>query len=229
MHLCGLNELSGEHVREILRGRGLAARTAGKELERLRAMLKYCVANDWITKNPAAQIRAPQVKTLPRLPFTDQEVSNIVAKAKDGRALAFVLTLRHTGLRIGDASLLKTAHLSENRLYLYTAKSGSPVHIVVPDFLVSLLKSLPAPGGHFFVRGESTIMHTTADLWRRTIKRMCKDAKVMPDHPHRFRHTLAADLLTKGASVEMSPQSSATRRQSSRNIMLSSSSRGRIG
>ena len=28
--------------------------------------------------------------------------------------------------------------------------------------------------------GESTVMHTTADFWRRTIKRMCKDAKVMP-------------------------------------------------
>jgi site-specific recombinase XerD len=24
----------------------------------------------------------------------------------------------------------------------------------------------------------------------------------MPDHPHRFRHTLAADLLVKGASVK---------------------------
>jgi site-specific recombinase XerD len=31
---------------------------------------------------------------------------------------------------------------------------------------------------------------------------MCKAAKILPDHPHRFRHTLAADLLLKGASVE---------------------------
>ena len=45
-------------------------------------------------------------------------------------------------------------------------------------------------------------MHTVADLWRRRIKILCKEAKVMPDHPHRFRHSLAADLLSKGASVE---------------------------
>jgi site-specific recombinase XerD len=45
-------------------------------------------------------------------------------------------------------------------------------------------------------------MHTTADLWRRRIKILCKAAKVTPDHPHRFRHSLAADLLVKGASVE---------------------------
>lgn len=31
---------------------------------------------------------------------------------------------------------------------------------------------------------------------------MCKEAGIMPDHPHRFRHSLAADLLLKGASVE---------------------------
>ena len=45
-------------------------------------------------------------------------------------------------------------------------------------------------------------MHTCADLWRRRIKILCKEANVMPDHPHRFRHSLAADLLSKGASVE---------------------------
>ena len=45
-------------------------------------------------------------------------------------------------------------------------------------------------------------MHTTADLWRRRIKILCKAAGVMPDHPHRFRHSFAADLLSKGASVE---------------------------
>jgi len=31
---------------------------------------------------------------------------------------------------------------------------------------------------------------------------MCRDAGVLPDHPHRFLHSLAADLLTKGASEE---------------------------
>jgi site-specific recombinase XerD len=45
-------------------------------------------------------------------------------------------------------------------------------------------------------------MHTTTNLWRRIFKRICKDAGVHPDHPHRMRHTLAADLLVKGASVE---------------------------
>ena len=45
-------------------------------------------------------------------------------------------------------------------------------------------------------------MQTCADLWRRRIKVLCKDSKVSPSHPHRFRHTFAADLHSKGASAE---------------------------
>ncbi len=180
----------------------LSPRTAAKELERLRSFFRFCVEAGWISINPAKAVKSPKSKELPRLPFSDDEVAKILSKTENDRELAFVRILRHTGLRIGDASLLQKSAISENRVYLYTTKGGTPVHIVLPPDLVSLLNSLPAPGGYFFLFGESTKMHTTADLWRRRIKRMCKDAKVTPDHPHRFRHTLAADLLTKGASVE---------------------------
>src|SRR5579884_1200384 len=94
----------------------LAPRTAGKELERLRAVFRYFTENDWIAKNPAKSIKAPQVKTAPRIPFTDDEVQKILGKAKDDRELGFLLTLRHTGLRIGDASLLKVSQVSDGRV-----------------------------------------------------------------------------------------------------------------
>jgi site-specific recombinase XerD len=177
-------------------------RTLSKALERLRAFFRFCVENDWLSKNPATGIKAPQVKTAPRIPFNENEVQAIVAQAKDDRELAFVLVLRHTGLRIGDASLLRTSQVSENRVHLYTTKAGVPVSIKVPPMLESLFKKLPPHGGYFFLRGESVNVHTLTELWRRSIKRMCKEAKVYPGHPHRFRHSLAADLLTKGASVE---------------------------
>jgi integrase len=129
-------------------------------------------------------------------------VQKITAKAIDDRELAFILMLRHTGLRIGDASLLRVTQFTDNRIHLYTTKASTPVSVVIPPNLVSLLKALPAPGGYFFLIGESVHPHTASNLWRNRIKRMCKDAKIMPDHPHRFRHSLAADLLSKGASVE---------------------------
>jgi site-specific recombinase XerD len=72
----------------------------------------------------------------------------------------------------------------------------------VPPQLASLLKKIPQTAGYFFLWGESTHVHSVSNLWRRRIKAMCKAVGIMPDHPHRFRHSLAADLLMKGASVE---------------------------
>jgi integrase/recombinase XerD len=201
-NLVQVADTTTEHLRYFRASWRLSPRTATKQLERLRAFFRFCVENDWITKNPAKAIKAPQVKTNPRIPFTDEEVQKIISKAKDDRELAFILTLRHTGLRIGDASLLAVSQLSENRVYLYTTKAGTPVSVVIPPNLVSLLKSLPPNGGYFFVRRNSVDMQTCARLWRNRFKRICKELKIAPAHPHRMRHYLASDLLTKGASVE---------------------------
>lgn len=204
-NIAGLERLvgwTGERTRDFRADWKLSSQTAAKELGFLRAFFTYCISNGWITQNPAKAIKAPQVKTNARLPFSENEIQAILSKAKDDRELAFILILRHTGLRIGDASLLKISALQENRVYLYTTKAGTPVSILIPETLVSLLKNLPPKGGYFFLRGESTHPHTASDLWRKRIKAICKDLKIAPDHPHRFRHSLAADLLMRGASVE---------------------------
>jgi site-specific recombinase XerD len=197
-----LSQWSVEVVRGFRDEWKVSARTASKEIERVRQFFKFCISNGWIVQNPATALKAPQVKTFPRIPFSDEDVNNILSHAEDDRELAFLMVLLHTGLRIGDASMLKISQFSGNRIYLYTSKAGTPVSIVVPESLVSLLKALPTTAGHFFLWGDSTHVHSVSNLWRRRIKAICKDLKIMPDHPHRFRHSLAADLLSRGVSVE---------------------------
>jgi integrase len=201
----GINQcmhFTTDSLRDFRATRHLASLTSSKELGHLRTFFQFCIERGWLTSNPAKTIKAPQVKINPRLPFSEKEIQNILSKAEDDRELAFILLLRHTGLRIGDASLLRLSALSENRLHLHTTKSGTPVSILIPDSLLNLLKKLPPKGGFFFLRGESTHPHTASDLWRKRIKAICKEVGIVPDHPHRFRHSLAADLLSKDVSVE---------------------------
>jgi integrase len=197
-----LRNFGAERVRGFRSTWKLAPLTASKELGHLRNFFRFCQDNGWLQSNPAKSIKAPQVKINPRLPFSELEIQNILSKAKDDRELAFILTLRHTGLRIGDASLLKVSQVSNGRIHLYTTKAGTPVSILIPKALASLLNELPPNGGYFFLRGDSIHPHSTSDSWRKRIKAICKTLKILPDHPHRFRHSLAADLLTKGVSVE---------------------------
>jgi integrase/recombinase XerD len=196
------SDLNPDSLRDFRSSRHLAPITASKEIGHLRTFFQFCIEREWITKNPAKNIKAPQLKIIPRLPFSEKEIQNILSKAEDDRELAFLLTLRHTGLRIGDASLLRVSNLSGSRVYLYTTKAGTAVSILIPDSLLNLLKKIPPKGGYFFLRGESTHPHTASDLWRKRIKAICKEVGIVPDHPHRFRHSLAADLLSKGVSVE---------------------------
>jgi integrase/recombinase XerD len=197
-----LRNFVSERVRDFRSTWKLAPLTASKELGHLRNFFRFCQDNVWLQSNPAKSIKAPQVRKNPRLPFSEKEIQNILSKAKDDRELAFFLTLRHTGLRIGDAALLRVSSLSANRIHLYTTKAGTPVSILIPETLASLLKNLTPKSGYFFLRGESIHPHSASDSWRKRIKAICKTLKIVPDHPHRFRHTLATDLLTKGVSVE---------------------------
>jgi integrase len=44
------------------------------------------------------------------------------------RIRAFVLLLRHTGLRIGAAVTLERGRINRDKLFLYTGKTGRPVY-----------------------------------------------------------------------------------------------------
>ncbi len=129
-------------------------------------------------------------------------MTRIVDKA--GHALAFILTMRYTGMRISDTAMLGTSSVDENRIFLYTQKTGTPVYLPVPDVVTTLLRAIKPTGGYYFLRGESTRLDTCTDLWRRQLSRVFKEAKVANGHPHRFRDTLAVKLLLAGHNDDQS-------------------------
>jgi site-specific recombinase XerD len=53
----------------------------------------------------------------------------------------------------------------------------------------------------FFASETSTMRSLVKGAWR-TLSAVFKRAKVADAHPHRFRHTLASDLLGQGATIE---------------------------
>lgn len=49
---------------------------------------------------------------------------------------AFVLTMRHSGLRIGDTIALKRDRVKGNKLFLHTQKTGTRVYVPLPPAAV---------------------------------------------------------------------------------------------
>jgi integrase len=117
-------------------------------------------------------------------------------------SLAFILLLRYSGLRIGDAVQCTVEDLQDTKLYLYTQKTGEPVCCPLRAELVRLLRSVPRLGDrHFFWTGRSKL-HTGIGIWQRSLKRLFALAGIENGHAHRFRDTFAVELFLKGFSIE---------------------------
>jgi len=189
--------------------------SALKKLERLRAFFRFAHESDWITGNPSKKIRNPKVRNLPTLPYVPDQMIEILAACdrieancgKTGRVnakrvRAFVLFLRYSGMRIGDAAACPKDRIVGNRLFLYTQKTGVPVNVKLPPFVVEALNSVPSISANYFFWSGLGTKETVAGNWRRSLRRVFALAGIKDGHPHRFRDTFAVELLLSGVPLE---------------------------
>lgn len=179
---------------------------ATKNLERMRAFFRFCEQARWIDRNPASSVKAPKHKSEPTLPFSTDEMKRILDACdrypgNADRMKAFVLTMRHSGLRIGDTIALKRERVKGNKLFLYTQKTGTPVYVPLPPAAVEALAKLEGEGECYFSSGKAKPQTARAN-WSRYLDTVFELAKVKDAHSHRFRDTFAVSLLEKGVSIE---------------------------
>jgi integrase len=201
--------------------RGIALITSVKELETLRQFWEFCTVRGWSKINIAKQIKTPRIGDQNTVvPYTKKEVAAIIGACdtfglhpyERARAKGMVLTLRYTALRIGDIALMRRDRISREgkkwQVFLHAGKNNAQIKLPIPDELVEVLQSLPEPRGsdagcchYFFWNGKSTpkSMVSVAD---ETLSAVFRKSGVEDAGAHRFRHTLATELLGAGASFE---------------------------
>ena len=188
--------------------------TAVKRLERVRSFFRFCQDSEWITTNPASGVKPPKVTAPPTLPFDRKEFDNILEacdkfsvsgrykEQNRTRVKALVLVMRHSGLRIGDAVLLKRERIQNGRLFLRTQKTGTPVYLPLPPEVLSALKELEHVHPEYFFWNGSGTTKSALSVWDRTLRRLFEIAEIKKGHSHRFRDTFATTLLESGVPIE---------------------------
>jgi integrase len=122
------------------------------------------------------------------------------------RARAITLLLRYTALRISDVALAKD-RIRRGEIYLRTMKNGKVVKLPVPSALQAALEALPDPRGagseskYFFWSGNGTTRSRVRDATP-TMAAVFKASAVAGAHAHRFRHTLATEILEADGACE---------------------------
>jgi integrase/recombinase XerD len=161
----------------------------------------------WIPTNAASHLRPPKISGPPTAPFTREEFSSIL-KACDVypdrlnavRLRALVLLLRYSGLRIRDAVTLSRNRIQGDKLFVYTAKTGTAVFCPLPPFVIDALSLIPS-STYFFWTGLSKPKSAVGD-WQLSLKRLLILAGVPDGHAHRFRDTFSVELLLAGVPIE---------------------------
>jgi site-specific recombinase XerD len=211
-----VSELSLQHTEQFRQTWSeCTSGSAGKRLERLRTFMGYLAMHGWIVQNYAKLLKRPRDTARPTMPYTVDEMKRILdacsalivkrpkfGKLKLQRLRALILLARYSGLRIADCASLACDRLDGQRLFLYTAKTGTPVHTKLPQFVVDELDRCPRLSpGYWFWTGNST-KEILSENYRRVFREVAKLAGVKGAHPHRFRDTFAVELLLNHVPIE---------------------------
>jgi len=168
-------------------------------------MFVYAAETEMIAKNPVLMMGRPGEEPMRGAqPFTANDLSRL--RDCVGDDLLTFLLLRHTGLRGSDAVALtwKEVHFVRKEIERVTQKRKKRVIVPVHTELLYALQTEydrqnPRPEDHVLLNPLTGDPLTRPRLYQRMLA-LGSRAGVPNAHPHRFRDTLAVDMLLRGAT-----------------------------
>ena len=211
-----VNQLDVTDLDKHLLGRQIAPLTSAKELQTLRTFCEFCVRRRWMRRNIARDVDMPTgIKPKEVKPYSASEMAQILKTCDQfgqqdyerRRARAMVLLMRYVGLRISDVMTLARDRIQNSIIHLHTQKTSAVVRLPLPVDLREALDDLPIPKGaeqgcpYFFWNGK-TSRRQIAGMGHKTLAAVFRKAQIPSAHSHRFRHTLATEILAKGGTIQ---------------------------
>jgi integrase/recombinase XerD len=194
----------------------------------MTSFFAFCVRNELLRKNPMEALKKPKTPdTVPTDYFRPEEFAAILKATENyafgggndchhraSRLRALTLLMRWSGLAILDATQLERERLLKNeegdhQIFLYRAKTGVPVFVVIPAQVADTLKALPNSNPRYFFWSGNGDPRSAVKGFQRSYWKLFRLAGIkMPDgqrkrcHPHMFRDTFAVELLLAGVPLD---------------------------
>jgi site-specific recombinase XerD len=195
--------------------------------ERVKSFFRYFHNAGVIAKNPAAAWTRVQGKTAQAVGFTPAEYKRVLAAIPNAgfntsmelRVAALVELMRHGGLAIIDAATLERANivragsnyriqLSSRQKTVKKAQRQGIDNAIPPAVGKALLETANGNPRYVFWDGGKSGEGTDEEkrgavkYWQKAIRTLLDVAGFPKATSHRFRHTLAIEMIRHGATFE---------------------------
>ena len=140
-----------------------------------------------------------------RLPFSGEELERLKSACTNARDIALIHFLHATGCRVSEVVSVDISDVDfQNRELIVHGKGGKERTVyltqVASMYLERYLKERGDESKALFVgKGSSRIQKNGIEA---AVKRIGERAGVDNVHPHRFRRTLATELIARGAALQ---------------------------
>lgn len=196
------------HLRQYMmseRNRGISDSTLNGFRSIMCSFFNWLQREALIQQNPVANLGPVRSARVVRLPYSDVEVEQLKAACKTIRDKAMVTFMLSTGCRVSEVVGAKRAALNFDTMSCKILGKGNKERIVYIDavtamYLRQYLAARTDECPQLFVshHGEPITPCCVQVMLRRL-----GEATGIPNvHPHRFRRTLATNLINRGMAIQ---------------------------
>lgn len=180
-----------------------------RTLENMRRVLSsyfgWLYDEEFIPHNPAKAVKQIKYDKVIRKPYSGEEIERLKNACANARDLALVHFLHATGCRVSEVVSLDTTDVDfRNRELVVYGKGGKERTVYLTQVATMYLQQYVAGRNDnskalFVGKGSKRIKKNAIEA---ILKRIGSRAGVENVHPHRFRRTLATELIDRGAALQ---------------------------
>lgn len=202
------NNVTVYHIRQYLadrKKRGISDRTLDGERQVFSAYFGWLKREGLIEKDPTANLGAVKYQKKQKDIFSDADIELMKFACKGIRDRAIVCFLQATGCRISEVTQLNREDVDFTTHEVKVLGKGNKERIVFLDQVAVMtlrkyFKSRTDDSSALFVGKASDRIQPPAI--RRMLKLLESETGVLHIHPHKFRRTLATNLIKRGMPIQ---------------------------
>lgn len=203
------SRITVHHIRQFMtkeKERGISMNTLKGNSWVYTSCFSWLFNEGLIQTNPAANLGKIKVKVEEELPFNSEQVQLLKENVDNSCESAILHFLLSTGCRISEACSVNRNDIDFAGLQLQVLGKGNKVRTVYIDNVTAMmLKRYLSERDDIdpsLFYSKRTNGRYTANGIRAMLNRIGARANVPNVHPHRFRRTLATNLIDRGMNIQ---------------------------